>query len=367
METLDSCVCGHKEAAVQFSKWSLQIVECSACGLAFVNPRTYVAEADEYFRGAYLDTIETNRELKPEIARIYELILRDLSSCLKNPGKLLDMGCAMGHFMAFAQSRGWDPLGVECSQFAAQYGTDRFGLKIVAACELEAVGLPASYYDACVLIEVAEHLRYPRKTFEEVFRVLKPGGVLYLTTPNWGSYRSLLRREEWSPMIPTGHLFYFAGPSMTRLLQAVGFIDILDLTHPADFDAEVEEARASGTLRLNDQQLRLMHQRTAGEDADKLTNGRGEGLIFCARKPWSGLDPVVAEVLEPDAKFRLEGRLITGPGTTPEDQKVFYVRKGQKNWVTSVNWIIERNMSLSDAIQVSRAELRSLVEGPSLP
>ncbi len=131
MEFVNCCNCGRDDTSLLFTKWNHQVVRCRHCGLVYVNPRGVSIESDEYFRGAYLETIEENGRLKQGIEGIYSEVLRNLSAHLM-PGRLLDIGCAMGHFMEYARRHGWNVHGVECSPYAASYGRNRWGLPIQA-------------------------------------------------------------------------------------------------------------------------------------------------------------------------------------------------------------------------------------------
>jgi len=239
-------------------------------------------------------------------------------------------------------------------------------LRIEPVCDLREARLPDNQFDACVLIEVAEHLPYPRSTLTEAFHLLKPGGMLYVTTPNFASFRSLLRREDWAAMIPTGHLYYFTVDSLCKLLTAVGFCRVINLTPPAQFDSEVETARADGSLRVTPAQLESIRRQVAAEDAAKLFNGRGEGLVMCAIKPRFDHDAIVASLRLSKPMPELENKLVCAPGSSAEDGKVYFVREGRKHWVTSVNWLHQHGMRLEQTIQVDREVIDSILQGPPL-
>lgn len=365
METVPCNICGQDNPAVLFTKWGHNIVECGNCGLVYVNPRSFNMEAEDYFRGAYLSTIEERGVLKPGIEHIYRQIVQNLSTYLK-PGRLLDVGCAMGHFMVYARRHGWDVRGAECSTYAAAYGREESGLKIYPVCDLRDARLPENHFDACVLIEVAEHLPDPRVTFAEAFRVVKPGGALYVTTPNFASFRALLQRQDWVTIIPSGHLYYFTAKSLARLLKSVGFTGIVDLTSSADFEAELEASRVSGGVPLRDDELEILRRRVIQEDSARLGNGRGEGLVLWAVKPHQAQDGRIASLRNPKPLACLEGKLVRGPGTSPEEQKVYYVRQGRKHWVLSSQWLEGHGMRLADTLQISREELDSILTGSPL-
>jgi SAM-dependent methyltransferase len=350
MHTVDRCPCGSRVLIARFSKWSRRIVECSACGMAFVNPRNVCIPRDDVF------------QLKQADPHAYETILRNLSTCIA-PGRLLNPGCGAGHFLAYAQQRHWDPLGIEGSERAVNFGVDRLRVKVIASTSISGANLPESHYDACVMNEILEQFPDPKETLSAALGLLKPGGVLYLITPNWSSYRSLLRREQWSAIVPAIRHYYFTFQSLKYLLADLGFIEVMDLSQPANFESEIESARTSGTLGLNHRQLKSLRARIVKEDAGKLSNGRAENLVCWARKPQIPYEPVVALSRETGSRTRLEGRLVCGDGQLPEDRRVFLVRGGLKHWVTSVNWLKTQGLSLSDVVQVPASDLDCIIEG----
>jgi len=363
-------ICGSADTRLVFPKWSFRIVQCTSCGLVFVNPRAFRIEEDDYFQGPYLSTIEKDGQLDPGIATLYGEIIYNLSSRVAS-GKLLDVGCAMGHFLGFAKRYGWEVEGVECSPYAARYAEDHFGARVHPVCVLADAHLPAAEYDACVLIEVIEHLPDPRATITEAWRVLKPGGLLYVTTPNFCSYRSLLLRAEWNAVIPVGHLYYFDGDSLNKLLTSIGFINPEDLTGTATFEADLDFAQNSGNLKLTPEELEGIRNIARMDAAAAPFNHRGEGLVMCARKPWDSTEAEAlstANVTRQVFETSFEGCLIRRPGDTPEDQKVYFVENGRKRWVTTAEWIIAKGMNWPDDVQiVTPEELEAILPGPPLP
>jgi len=363
-------ICGSNETALVLQKWNYHIVRCVECGLVYVNPRGFRVEADDYFEGIYLSTIEKQGQLDPGIATLYSDILYNIGNRVPM-GKLLDVGCAMGHFLAFAKRYGWEVEGVECSPFAARYASQQVGVKVHPVCVLKDANLTKDFYNSCVLVEVIEHLADPRETMTEVWRLLEPGGLAYVTTPNFASYRSLLLREEWEPVIPVGHLYYFDAVSLGNLLTSVGFINVENLSGEAEFAEDLEFARNSGLLKLSPQELDQVKELARADDARGPNNGRGEGLIMCARKPWdsSHQQSAYSERIPRQAfKQNFAGCLVRRPGETPEDQKVYYVENGRKRWVTTAEWIIAKGMRWPEDVQlVTAEELDAILTGPPLP
>ncbi len=365
MESVNCVICNEDNTTFLFPKWGHRIVQCARCGLTYVNPRNFNVESDSYFQGPYLSTIEENGVLKPGIDYLYSQITNNLGTCYK-PGRLLDVGCAMGHFMAFARERGWNVYGVECSRYASQYGRNRWGLRIMDVCDLQEARLPEKHFDACVLIEVAEHLPHPRATFTEIFRLLKPGGMVYVTTPNFGSFRSLLQREDWHAVIPTGHLYLFSAETLSALLASIGFTNTINLTNPEGFDTVLKAVHANGGVRVSAAEIDALRNRVAQEDAGKLSNARGEGLVMCAFKPLHGRDVTAASVRSSVPVWQFEGKLVCSSGTSAEDQKVYLIRGGLKHWVISAEWLKQNGMRIEDTIQLERETLDGILGGAAI-
>jgi hypothetical protein len=99
-------------------------------------------------------------------------------------------------------------------------------------------------------------------------------------------------------------------------------------------------------------------------------NGRGEGLVMCARKPWDSttLPADVREIKRHVFKTSFEGCLVRRPGDTPEDGKVYFVENGRKRWVTTSEWIVAKGMNWPGDVQLITAqELDDILPGPPLP
>src|SRR6202035_501111 len=114
MESINCAICDQDQTDVLFASRGFNIVKCRRCGLSYVNPRCFNPETDEYFEGPYLSVVQDGDALRADIESLYSEILRNLTTYLR-PGRLLDVGCAMGHFMALARKAGWKVHGVECS------------------------------------------------------------------------------------------------------------------------------------------------------------------------------------------------------------------------------------------------------------
>ena len=100
--------------------------------------------------------------------------------------------------------------------------------------DTSAIDSPDNRFEGALCIEVLEHLFDPLKAASELNRVLKPGGVLVATVPNFGyhAWRMLALLRAQVPMEPHSnrydgvHIRFFSKLLLTRLLRDAGFVDI---------------------------------------------------------------------------------------------------------------------------------------------
>ena len=84
-------------------------------------------------------------------------------------------------------------------------------------------GFELGSFDVVTMFEVIEHLRDPAGVLRVVWRLLRDGGLLYLTTPNYDSLSRYLLGSSWRIILPREHLFYFTAASLGPLLRMSGY------------------------------------------------------------------------------------------------------------------------------------------------
>jgi SAM-dependent methyltransferase len=136
-------------------------------------------------------------------------------------GRLLDVGCATGVLVEAATARGWHALGVDVSAFAIAQCRTR-GLNVRQG-DLSSTDLADASFDVAVLDDTIEHLLDPGHALDELRRVLTPGGVITLNTPNDGGWLRRAMGRHWFHCKPPEHLYYFSPTTLRALLEAHGF------------------------------------------------------------------------------------------------------------------------------------------------
>jgi 2-polyprenyl-3-methyl-5-hydroxy-6-metoxy-1,4-benzoquinol methylase len=192
------------------------IKECLDCGLLYTSPRVkaegLLAEYEGNKDEEYFDQTES-RSMNAYLS--LALIRRHAKS-----GRLLDVGAATGFFLNAARPF-FEVEGVEPSTWARRYAQEQLGLKIKAP-TLEAARFEDGRFDVVTLLDVIEHVPDPVAVLKEIARVTKPGGILYLVTPDCESPSAKVLGGRWWGL-RSAHIFYFSRATLERALAAAGF------------------------------------------------------------------------------------------------------------------------------------------------
>ncbi len=210
--------CGAHENS-PFRPGLTDMFRCRACGLVWTdNPDSgtpvYEAgrEKDIYVGGK---------------AALFRRCLKALAERFPSRGKILDVGSAYGGFMGIAKAGGWNVEGVEIDP---KMSTSALSADFkVYSRPLEEIGLPAVSYDVVTVFEVLCLMTGPVVAIKEIYRVLKPGGVVYIREFN-GSFHMALEGRWIFKVLglrpSVVHNFNFTAESLWRMLTSAGFRNI---------------------------------------------------------------------------------------------------------------------------------------------
>lgn len=195
--------------------------ECINCGLVFVTPLPEISKLKDHYSDFFFtekfDYVESGKIWE----RFYELNLEYIER-IKNKGRLLEIGCGLGHFLSIAKRKGWDASGVELSEFASNYAKEQFGLNIFNGL-LEKAKFPDNHFDVVALWATLEHLIDPVKELIEICRILSPGGLLVLSVPNNNSFHTRVLGMQNTDMKHFEHNYQFPFNTLKILLDKTGF------------------------------------------------------------------------------------------------------------------------------------------------
>ena len=195
----------------------LEIVRCRSCQLVFLSKQPEGFEAALY--AYYKERMTWSRdELYSELTtQRYMDLIRGFEKRVSGR-KAIDVGCGQGQFVEAMQRSGWNILGIDMSEPAIDVCC-RFGLPArvldVFSSELE----PGSF-DLVTMFEVIEHVSQPARFIRRAYELLRPGGVFYLTTPNFDCLDRRILGVEWS-VIHSEHLIYFTPVTLAACASRV--------------------------------------------------------------------------------------------------------------------------------------------------
>lgn len=143
---------------------------------------------------------------------------------LPRPGPgamLLDVGCGHGDFLEHAQQCGWQVQGVDFDESAVAAARSR-GVDVLHG-DLDVLGAVSDRYDYITLSHVIEHLYRPVEALRQVWRLLKPGGTVWIETPNINAQGHRRFGRFWRGLEAPRHLAIFSPHAMTQALTDAGF------------------------------------------------------------------------------------------------------------------------------------------------
>jgi SAM-dependent methyltransferase len=206
-------------------------VRCPECGLVQMNPQPEASRVlDRYQKTHGQDYLGYELANEESFFRLQLLALKDAGferlekelfmRVTNEPPGVLDIGCAAGRVLLHLKQRGWRCNGVEISP-AGEYARRERGLDVTSL-SLEENNFSSNSFDVILASHLIEHLNDPASFVREAYRLLKPGGHLFVTTPNIAGFQARLFRGRWRSAI-FDHLYLFSIKTLKALLAKAGF------------------------------------------------------------------------------------------------------------------------------------------------
>jgi 2-polyprenyl-3-methyl-5-hydroxy-6-metoxy-1,4-benzoquinol methylase len=164
-------------------------------------------------------------------------------------GRLLDVGCGTGEWLALMRGFGWQVQGNDFDASAVEVARG-MGLDVVCGA-LEAQEFPDNRFDAITLNHVIEHVPDPMETLRECARILKPGGKVLLFTPNAASFGHSMFKQDWRGLEVPRHLQVLTPRALEGALRNAGLREVSSRTLNSSYvlDQSIRLRRAgAGTV-----------------------------------------------------------------------------------------------------------------------
>ena len=226
LETCENC--GHRGLQVFIHSNSQQLLRCGQCNLY----QKGLLESDSVYEDEYHDEYVRRQGSKTITAKIrLGAATRYLET---SQPRMLDIGCSVGATVRAADELGWQASGVDISQSAVQFCRSQ-GLDCH---KVDGTELPftEATFDLLTNWHVIEHVPDVLETLAEWRRVLKPGGIMMLETPNSRFLKARFLGPRYRKFWPGEHLYTFDRGNLTSLLNRAGF-DVLPTRLIGNLDA----------------------------------------------------------------------------------------------------------------------------------
>jgi 2-polyprenyl-3-methyl-5-hydroxy-6-metoxy-1,4-benzoquinol methylase len=224
-------VCPICRQSVEGEVWTVpnsgrRVCQCDACDFTFIWPRveqdfSNLPEEAYYGNWQQLDFSGVNFLVADVLAAQRRKLMISRGGPPERPA-VLDVGCGAGHVLVHFRAQGWNVRGIDPWSAVTAIGRKYYRLPIETT-RLESAAVPPGSQDVVLSLDVLQFVADPREFLAACLSALKPGGLLYVTVPNFGSAESGREGWNWQHFLPMSYLNHFTAASVQRLLETVGF------------------------------------------------------------------------------------------------------------------------------------------------
>jgi 2-polyprenyl-3-methyl-5-hydroxy-6-metoxy-1,4-benzoquinol methylase len=191
------------------------LTKCGACGFVFCKPIPTQDELNEVYEG-----YGRNDYLSDLTIQAYERVL-DSFEPYRKTNKLIDVGCGIGYFLEVAKKRGWEVYGTEFTEEAVKMCESKGASMKLGP--LNTKDYEAGSFDVVCSFEVIEHINNPREELSSFNKILRKGGLVYCTTPNFNAIERHQLKADWNVLTYPEHLSYYTPKTLKGVFKETGF------------------------------------------------------------------------------------------------------------------------------------------------
>jgi ubiquinone/menaquinone biosynthesis C-methylase UbiE len=241
-------LCGSSEAKILFRPQAYpdgyidSVLRCLRCGLVYRNSNAQRVNEDIQLirKRGYPDRLTAG---KMQIFQDYVEVI----SSFRERNRVLDVGSGEGFFLHLCEKNHWQVWGIEINPDLVDMTRKQYGISVFRG-NLEEARHPANFFDVVTFWNVLEHLNEPDKTLKEAYKILRPGGGLFIRVANatfhipcrWlfvKLYRIYKKSKRFNHSVI--HRYSFNRSTIYKYLEKIGFINI-----------DVQNARSAWTSEI---------------------------------------------------------------------------------------------------------------------
>lgn len=203
-----------------------EIWECQKCGIYFLNPMMNQEELRKCYKQDYYSYYDYTKERENIniLKKLWRILIKVNTYTPELPphAKILDIGCGSGEWLYGMKKKGYKVKGCEISKEAAEIGRETAGIDIYSGQLTDGV-FKDEEFDFIRSNHSFEHINNPNETLDEIYRILKKGGQLFIGVPNTGGLWSSIYKEYWYYLGAPIHVYNYSDRNLSFLLKRHGF------------------------------------------------------------------------------------------------------------------------------------------------
>ncbi len=195
---------------------------CEGCGLYVNATPEHVTGNPHFYAAAYHEHHYGGSDRRKQ--RTSVCLVRQIEALVSRRGRILDIGCSLGHFLAAAAQRGWDAWGVDVSADMVRHCQEQ-GLQARSG-GLGSLPFPDGYFDVIHARHVLEHDIEVFRSLAEMRRALADHGLLFVVTPDAGCPKVRRRGAGYVKFWKPDHMVCFTRSTLTEAMRRAGFAEV---------------------------------------------------------------------------------------------------------------------------------------------
>lgn len=198
------------------------LVEDEKYRMLRTHPMPTVEELPEYYKSEdYISHTDASRSW---FEKIYQLVknyalkqkLKYINTENQEKGNLLDIGAGTGDFLSVAKNDGWKVCGIEPNASARKRAEEK-GVRLLEQTDASFVDDNSAAYDVITMWHVLEHVPDLEGQLEELKKLLKKNGALFIAVPNFRAYDAKHYGEYWAAYDVPRHLWHFSSEAVKSI------------------------------------------------------------------------------------------------------------------------------------------------------